>query len=69
MLLKKAQGLNDPIRLVEVMANYTFGSSFINCLLHLEGEKVFGFSKQLTNCPPSVDNDSHRSNHVNFSCP
>jgi hypothetical protein len=45
LLLKKAQGLNDPTKLVAVVANYTFGSFFTNCLPHLKGEKVFASTK------------------------
>jgi hypothetical protein len=52
-----------------VVANYTFESSFTNCLLHLEEEKVFGSTKRFTNCLPSVNNDSHRLDRVNFFHP
>jgi hypothetical protein len=45
LLLRRAQGSNDPTKLVAIVANYTFGSSFTNCLPHLKGEKVFGFAK------------------------
>ncbi len=43
--------------------------SFTNCLLHLEGKEVFGFSKRLAYSPPSADNDSHCLNLVNLSHP
>ncbi len=52
-----------------VVENYTFRSSFTNCLLYFEGEKVFGFAKQLIDCPFDADNDSHRLDRVNFSRP
>jgi hypothetical protein len=45
LLLRKALGSSDLARLVAIMANYTSRLSFTNCLPHLEGEKVFGFSK------------------------
>jgi hypothetical protein len=61
--------LNDHAKLAIVMANYTSRLSFTNCLLHLEGEKVFGSFKQHADYPPGVDNDSHHPNHVNFSRP
>ncbi len=51
------------------MANYMFESSFKNHPLHLEGEKVFGYDKQIIDCPLSVDNDSHCPNYVNFFHP
>ncbi len=57
-------------RLATILTNFMFGSSFTNCLPHLKGEEVFGFAMWPTNsCPPSIDNDSHHFNHVNFSCP
>ncbi len=51
------------------MANYTSKLSFTNHLSHLEGEEVFGSSKRPANCLPSIDNDSHCLDYVNFSCP
>ncbi len=45
LLLRRAQGSNDPTKLLAAVANYTFGSSFKNCLSHLEGEKVLGSTK------------------------
>jgi hypothetical protein len=50
-----------------VVANYTFRSSFFYRTLHLEGEEVFGFAKQPIDYPPSVDNDYHHFDHVDFS--
>jgi hypothetical protein len=58
LLLRKVQGPNDPTRLTAIVANYTSESSFTNFLPHLEGEEVFGSSKQLVDYPPGVDNDS-----------
>ncbi len=51
--------MNDSAIFVTIVANYMYGSSFTNCLLHFEGENVFGSFKRLTYCPPSTDNDSH----------
>lgn len=34
-----------------------------------KGEEVFGSTKQLANCPPGVDNDSHCIDYMNLSCP
>jgi hypothetical protein len=65
----RIQRLSDPTRLATIVANYTSKSSFTNCLPHLKGEEVFGSSKWPTNCPPSVDNDSHYLDRVNFSSP
>jgi hypothetical protein len=67
LLLKRAQGSNDPTKLVTVVANFTSKSSFTNHLLHLEGEEVLGSIKQPTNYPPSADEYSHHLDHANFS--
>jgi hypothetical protein len=69
LLLRRAQGLSGPIRFVTTMANYMFESSFTNHLSHLEGKDIFGYAKQLANCPPNANKDSHHPNHVNFSHP
>ncbi len=69
LLLKKACGSNDSTRLAIIVANYTSESSFINHLLHLEIEEVFGSIKRPTTCPISANNDSHHLDLVNFSCP
>jgi hypothetical protein len=37
LLLKRAQGSNDLAKLATIVANFTFGSSFTNCLSHVEG--------------------------------
>jgi hypothetical protein len=69
LLLERVRGLNELATLAITLANYMFGSSFTNCLPHLEGEEVFGSSKQFVDCPLSTDNDSHCHDHVNFSHP
>jgi hypothetical protein len=51
------------------MANYTSICSFLYRALHLKGEEVFRFVKQLVNCPLGEDNDFHRPNRVNFFRP
>jgi hypothetical protein len=68
-LLRRAQCSSDPTRLMVSMANYTSGSSFSYCVLHLEGEEVFGSAKWFVNCFLGAKNDFHRPNHVNFSHP
>jgi hypothetical protein len=45
LLLKRACESNNLARLVVFVANYTFEFFFTNCLLHLEGEEVFGSTK------------------------
>ncbi len=69
MLLKKARRSNDPIRLVAIVANYMFKSSFTNQLSYLKGKEVFGSSKWLANCPPNPDTNSHHPNFLNFFYP
>jgi len=49
------------------MANYMSRYSFCYYALHLEGEEVFGFTKQPVDYLPSVENDFHYLNRVNFS--
>jgi hypothetical protein len=39
LLLRRAQGSNDPTKLTTVVANFTFGSSFTNRFLDLEGKR------------------------------
>ncbi len=69
LLSRRGKGLSDLATLTVTLENYTSRSSFTNHLPHLEGEKIFGYVKQLANCPPSVDNVFHHPNHVNLSCP
>ncbi len=69
LLLRKAQGLNDPAKLAVVVANYTSMSSFINHLSHLEGEEVFGSAKRPIDCFPCVEEDSHHLDRTNFFRP
>jgi len=59
LLLKRAQGSNDDVRLVIVVIDYMSRSSFTNHLPQLEGEEVFGSTKRPTNCPPGAGEDSH----------
>jgi hypothetical protein len=66
---EKAYGSNDLAKLATIITNYTFESSFTNPLPHLEGEEVFGSMKQLVNCPPSENNDSHYPDCDIFFCP
>jgi hypothetical protein len=68
-LFKKAQHFSDFVRLVAIVANYTFGSSLFYHTPHLEGEEVFGFAKQHADCLLGVENDFHRLDCVNFSHP
>jgi hypothetical protein len=51
------------------MAIYTFGSSFFYHPPHLEREEVFGSAKRIANCPPSVKNDFHNLDCMNFFHP
>ncbi len=69
LLLKKAQQLSDLARLAIVMANYMSESSFSRYTLHLKGEEVFGSAKQPVDCFPSVNNDFHWLDRVNFFHP
>ncbi len=66
LLFRRIWRLNGLVRFATIVANYTSISSFINCLSHLKGEEVFGSFNWPNDCPLNIDNDSHRSNHVNF---
>ncbi len=43
------------------------GSSFTNRILHLEGQEVFGSTKQRVDITPRSEGNSHKHDHVNFS--
>jgi hypothetical protein len=51
------------------MGNYMFKFSFSYCILHLEGEEVFGSTKESINSLPSAKNDFHHFNRVNLFHP
>ncbi len=59
--------MSDRAKVAIVVANYTFGSSFTNRLLYIEGEEVFGSIKGPADCPPSTDENSHRLDYEFFS--
>ncbi len=61
--------MKDVSKLVAVVANYTFKSSFTTQTPHLEGEAMFGSAKCGANFSPSVDDESHKHDRINFSCP
>jgi hypothetical protein len=49
------------------VAKYTNGSSFINRILHLEGQEAFGSTNQRVDIAPGLEGNSHKHDHVNFS--
>jgi hypothetical protein len=69
LLLKRAYESSDHAKLATTITNYMFESSFTNHLPHLEGKEVFGSMKQLVNCPPNKNNDSHCPDCEDFSYP
>ncbi len=68
-MLKRAKWSDDPIRVMSTMKNYTSRSSFSYRILHFKGEEVLRSIKRPVDCPPNVDNDSHRHDHVNLFHP
>ncbi len=54
--------------MVVAIAKLAPGSSFTSSILHLEREEVFGFVKRKQNMPLGLKGDSHKHDHVNFSC-
>jgi hypothetical protein len=61
--------LKDAAKLMIIIANYAFKFSFTTWIPHLQGEKVFGLAKHNTNYFLEVNDESHRPNHINISCP
>ncbi len=53
---------------VDLSFPFFYKNSMMKCG-HLEGEEVFGSSKRFADPPLNTNNDSHRLDHVNFSCP
>ncbi len=68
-MLKWAEQFSDHVELAIVVANYTSKFSFSYYTPHLEGEKIFGFTRQPIDCPLSANNDSHHLDRVSFSHP
>jgi hypothetical protein len=61
--------LRNVSKLVATITNYVSRSSFTTWTSHLKGEKLLGFVKHNANFLPSMDDESHRPNHVNFFHP
>jgi hypothetical protein len=53
--------------MANAIVKYTIRSSFIIRILHLEGQKVFGSTKQKVDIALGSKGDSHKHDHVNFS--
>jgi hypothetical protein len=53
--------------MANAIAKDTNGSSFTTKIPHLEGQEVFGSTKQRANIAPRSEGDSHRHDCVNFS--
>jgi len=65
--LWRASQFGDPLQMANTVANYTNGSSFAIRIPHLEGQEVFGSTKQRAKIAPGLEGDSHGHDHVNFS--
>jgi hypothetical protein len=52
-----------------VVTKFTLGSSYTLKIFHLEGEKVFGSTKQRQELPLGLKGDLHKHDYVNFFCP
>lgn len=56
-------------KIVEVVSNYSNNGVLNTHIPHLEGEEIFGSSKQKMDLPLGFDSDSHRPDKVDFSIP
>ncbi len=65
--LWQASQFGDPLQMANTIVKYTNGSSFATRILHLEGQEIFGSTKQRANIAPRLEGDSHMHDHVNFS--
>ncbi len=65
--LRQTNQFGDSSQMANVVAKYTNGSSFINRIPHLEGQEVFGSTKQKADIAPRSKCNSHKHDHVNFS--
>ncbi len=60
---------SDPSQMANAIIKYIGGSSFTTRIPHLEGQEVFGSTKQRVNIASRSEGDSHKHDHVNFSRP
>jgi hypothetical protein len=64
--LRQVSQYGDPSQMANVITKYTNGSSFTIKIPHLEGQEVFGSTKQTMDITPGLKGNSHRHDHVNF---
>jgi hypothetical protein len=57
----------DPSQMANFLTKHLSGSSFITRIPHLEGEKVFGSTKQKVDITIRLESNSHGHDCVNFS--
>jgi hypothetical protein len=67
--LRAARRSGDPKKIEEVLSQLPGVEVATTRIPHLEGEEIFGSTKQKLDLPPSDDGDSHRPDKVNFSQP
>jgi hypothetical protein len=67
--LRAAKRSGDPKKIEEALSQLPGMEVATTPILHLEGEEIFGNTKQKLDLPPSDDGDSHRPEKVNFSQP
>ena len=67
--LRLASRSRNPSRVAKLVDELLDDAGLNTRVPHLEGERVFGSSKQKLDLPPRDDGDSHRHDRVNFSVP
>jgi hypothetical protein len=65
--LRQVSQFGDLSKLAYAIIKYTSVPSFTNKILHLEGQEVFGPTKQRVDITLGLDGDSHKHDCVNFS--
>jgi hypothetical protein len=69
LLLRRTHNSGDVSKLAPAIANYASKSSFMTWTLHLKGEEVFGSTNRSANFSPRANDELHKPNRINFSCP
>ncbi len=64
--LRRASQYGDLLQMVNAITKYSNGSSFTTSIPHLEGQEVFGSTKQTVDITLGLKGNSHKHDRVNF---